>query len=125
MLITNSGLPGFTPRETAIIALLTRFHRKGNPTIKEFGQLLAVDDRRLVEQMAAILRLAEYLERGRNANVDDVIVTWDADTLRLTLVADEYPAVELWDAERNALALMESAFGRRVVVESTAVPDIH
>ncbi len=125
MLITNSGLPGFTPRETAIIALLTRFHRKGNPTIKEFGQLLAVDDRRLVEQMAAILRLAEYLERGRNANVDDVIVTWDADTLRLTLVADEYPAVELWDAERNALALMELAFGRRVVVESTAVPDIH
>jgi exopolyphosphatase/guanosine-5'-triphosphate,3'-diphosphate pyrophosphatase len=124
MLIANSGLPGFTPRETAIIALLTRFHRKGKPTTKGYGQLLAVDDKRLVEQLAAILRLAEYLERGRNANVDDVIVTWDAQTLRLTLVADEYPAVELWEAERNALSLMESAFGRQVVVESTAVPDI-
>ena len=124
MLITNSGLPGFTPRETAIIALLTRFHRKGKPTTKGFGQLLTDEDKRLVEQMAAILRLAEYLERGRNANVDDVIVTWDAETLRLTLVADEYPAVELWEAERNALELMESAFGRRVVLESTAVPDI-
>ena len=124
MLIVNSGLPGFTPRETAIIALLARFHRKGKPTTREFGALLAGDDKRLVTQMAAILRLAEYLERGRNANVDDVIVTWDDETLRLTLVADEYPAVELWDAERNALSLMELAFKRRVIFESTAVPGI-
>jgi exopolyphosphatase/guanosine-5'-triphosphate,3'-diphosphate pyrophosphatase len=124
MLITNSGLPGFTPRETAVIALLTRFHRKGKPSIKGFELLLAEADQRLVSQMAAILRLAEYLERGRNANVDDAVVTWDDETLRLTLIADEYPAVELWEAERNALSLMESAFGRRVVFESTAMPDI-
>jgi exopolyphosphatase/guanosine-5'-triphosphate,3'-diphosphate pyrophosphatase len=86
--------------------------------------LLDADDSRLIRQLAAILRLAEYLERGRNANVDDVIASWDEEILRLTLIADEYPAVELWEAERNALSLMESAFGRRVVLESTAVPDI-
>jgi exopolyphosphatase/guanosine-5'-triphosphate,3'-diphosphate pyrophosphatase len=124
MLIINRGLPGFTPRETAVVALLTRFHRKGKPTIKSFELLLAEDDQRLVTQMAAILRLAEYLERGRNANVDDVIATWDDETLKLTLIADDYPAVELWEAERNALSLVESAFGRRVIFESTAVPDI-
>ena len=124
MLVTNSGLPGFTPRETAIVALLTRFHRKGTPTIKGFELLLTEDDRLLVTRMAAILRLAEYLERGRSANVDDIVVTWDDATLRLTLIADDYPAVELWEAERNALSLMESAFGRSVVFESTAVPDI-
>jgi exopolyphosphatase/guanosine-5'-triphosphate,3'-diphosphate pyrophosphatase len=122
-LISNSGLPGYTPRETAIISLLTRYHRKGKPKIKRFGQLLGVDDRRLVTRMAAILRLAEYLERGRNANVDDVIVTWNEQTLHLTLIADEYPAVELWEAERNALPLVELAFGRRVVLESTAAAE--
>jgi len=78
----------------------------------------------LLEQLAAILRLAEFLERGRNANVDDVTVSWNDDTLRLTLIADEYPAVELWDAERNAADLVESAFGRRLAVESTAVPTV-
>jgi exopolyphosphatase/guanosine-5'-triphosphate,3'-diphosphate pyrophosphatase len=124
MLVINSGLPGFTPRETAIIALLTRFHRKSKPTISGFEQLLVEADQRLVTQLAAILRLAEYLERGRRANVDDVVVTWDDATLRLTLIADEYPAVELWEAERNALSLMEVAFDRSVKFESTAVPDI-
>jgi hypothetical protein len=55
--------------------------------------------------------------------VDDVTAVWDNNTLRLTLIADEYPAVELWEAERNALGLMETAFNRRLILESTAAPD--
>lgn len=123
-LIINSGLPGFSPRETALIALLTRYHRKGRPTADSFESLLQDgDDTRLV-RLAAILRLAEFLERGRNANVDDVTAVWDDHTLHLTLLADEYPAVELWEAERNAASLMETAFERKLILESTAVPDI-
>ena len=30
-LILNAGLPGFTPRETALIGQMARYHRKGNP----------------------------------------------------------------------------------------------
>jgi exopolyphosphatase / guanosine-5'-triphosphate,3'-diphosphate pyrophosphatase len=123
-LIINSGLAGFTPRETALIALLTRYHRKGKPRIDGWEQLLAPDDGLRLTRLAAILRLAEFLERGRNANVDDVTAAWDDATLRLTLIADEYPAVELWEAERNAAELTEAAFGRAVRFESTAVPDL-
>ena len=54
--------------------------------------------------------------------VDDVTVTWDDDSLHLTLIADEYPAVELWDAKRNAAALMADAFNRRIIFDSTAAP---
>ncbi len=122
-LIINSGLPGFTPREIALIALLTRYHRKGKPRVNRYEMLLQNGDKILLVQLSAILRLAEFLERGRNANVDDVTAVWDDDTLRLTLIADEYPAVELWEAERNAASLMETAFQRRVILESTAVPD--
>lgn len=123
-LIINSGLPGFTPREQALIALLTRYHRRGKPKTREYGPLLNEDDERLLEQLGAIVRLAEFLERGRNANVDDVTVSWNDDTLRLTLIADEYPAVELWGAERNAADLVESAFERKLAMESTAVPTV-
>ncbi len=123
-LIINSGLPGFTPRETAIIALLTRYHRKGRPAVVEYDSLLVEGDEARVLQLAAILRLAEFLERGRNANVDDVTANWDDKTLRLTLIADEYPAVELWEAERNAAALVATAFQRKVILESTAAPDV-
>jgi exopolyphosphatase/guanosine-5'-triphosphate,3'-diphosphate pyrophosphatase len=117
-------LPGFSPRETAFIALLTRYPRKGKPTLDAFASLLSETDQAILLRLAAILRLAEFLERGRNANVDDVTAVWDETTLRLTLIADEYPAVELWEAERNAASLMESAFERQLILESTAVPDI-
>lgn len=123
-LIINSGLPGFSPREIAIVALLARYHRRGKPNTSNYEQLLEAEDKSLLRQLAAILRLAEYLERGRNAKIDDVTVSWNEDTLRLTLIADEYPGVELWGAERNAAALVESAFNRKIILESTAVPDL-
>jgi exopolyphosphatase / guanosine-5'-triphosphate,3'-diphosphate pyrophosphatase len=121
-LITNRGLAGFTPRETALIALLARYHRKGKPRLTGFELLLAGKDKMLLTRLAAILRLAEFLERGRNANVDDVAAFWDDSELRLTVIADEYPAVELWEAEKNAASLMETAFERQLVLESTAAP---
>ncbi len=121
-LITNRGLSGFSPREIALIALLTRYHRSGKPSTAEYKVLLDDDDTLLLARLAAIVRLAEFLERGRNATVDDIIATWDDDHLYLTLTADEYPAVELWAAERNAVALMETAFKRQVHLISTTAP---
>jgi len=121
-LIVNSGLPGFSPRETALIGLLTRYHRRGRPRVNGYQSLLQADDEQRLLQLAALLRLAEFLERGRNATVDDVTASWDEETLRLTLIADEYPAVEIWEAERNAADLVEKAFGRRLVLETTATP---
>lgn len=121
-LIINSGLPGFAPRETALIALMTRYHRKGRPRVDGFEQLLQEGDEQRLMYLAAILRLAEFLERGRNANVDDVGAHWDEKTLYLTLYADEFPAVEIWEAERNAAGLIGKAFGRGVIIESTAAP---
>jgi exopolyphosphatase/guanosine-5'-triphosphate,3'-diphosphate pyrophosphatase len=121
-LIANCGLPGFSPRETALIGLLTRYHRRGRPRVNGYELLLASGDEQLLMKLAALLRLAEFLERGRNATVEDVIASWDDETLRLTLIAEEYPAVEIWEAERNAADLVERAFGRRLILETTATP---
>ncbi len=122
MLIANRGLAGFKPRETALIALLTRYHRKGKPTLGPYDSLMHEGDELLLARLSAMLRMAEFLERGRNGNVDDVSASWDEKTLRLTVVADEYPAVELWEAEKNAASLMEKAFERELILESTAAP---
>jgi exopolyphosphatase/guanosine-5'-triphosphate,3'-diphosphate pyrophosphatase len=126
-LITNAGLPGYSPREIALIALLTRYHRKGTPTPGPYASLLREGDDLLLTRLAAILRLAEYLERGRTSAVDDVAISWNAGAngngqLRLTLIADEYPAVEIWQTQRNAFDLMERAFDRPLVIDSTAAP---
>jgi exopolyphosphatase/guanosine-5'-triphosphate,3'-diphosphate pyrophosphatase len=121
-LITYNGLPGYEPREIALIALMTRYHRKGAPTIEPFVSILRDDDEQLLLTLSAILRLAEFLERGRNGIVDDVTVTITDDAIRLTLIAEEYPAVELWEAERNAAPLVEEAFQKKVVLESLVAP---
>jgi len=124
-LVENNGLPGFSPRGLALIGLLTRYHRKGNPSIDGYEMLLDKDDLTLLTRLSAILRMAETLERGRNANVNDVIATWDDDELRLTLITDAYPSVELWQAERNAAPLMAAAFERDVRLDSFAPPIEH
>lgn len=121
-LVENNGLPGFSPREVALIGLLTRYHRKGNPSIDGYELLLDKEDQILLTRLSAILRMAETLERGRDANVNDVIVTWDDGLLRLTLITDAYPSVEIWQAERNAVPLMAAAFQRDIRLDSFAPP---
>ena len=118
MLIASSGLPGYTPREVAIIALLTRYHRKGTPGAGEFASLLQTGDEAKLRHLAALLRVSEYLERGRSGAVRDVQASWDKKQIVLSLVAAENAAVEVWVTQRNGVDLMEAAFERKVALES-------
>lgn len=117
-LIEHSGLPGYTPRESALIALLTRYHRKGKPDTSEYRDLLNRGDTKRLTCLAALLRTAEYLERERNSIVADVKVTWDKKHLRISLVAEAHPSVEIWQAEQHAVPLLESGFNLTVVFDS-------
>ena len=121
-LIENAGLPGFSPREIALVGLLSRYHRKGNPGINGYETLLNKKDEKLLRHLSAILRMAETLERGRNGNVSDVIVTHDKKDLRITLITNTYPAVELWQAEWGAIPLMAQVYDRNVTLDSFAPP---
>lgn len=119
-LIQYNGLSGFTRREIALVALLTRYHRKGMPQRQGYESLLTKADEVLLVRLASFLRLAEFLDRGRTAAVDDILVCWEDDFICLILIADEYPAVEIWETKSNALPLLEKAFGRRAVLDTTA-----
>ncbi len=123
-LIENAGLPGFSPREVAMIALLTRYHRKGTPDIAPYGVLLRDADRVPLTRLASILRLAEFLERGRSGMVTDVQVSWDDRTLHIKPISDRFPAVEIWEARRLAAPLVEQAFGRHVSIESSLAGEL-
>lgn len=116
-LITSNGLPGYTPREEAMISLVARYHRKGTPTVGEFAPLLQEGDIVRLNRLSAILRLCEYLERGRSGVVKDVSVAFDKKQITLTAIANEDPTVELWVTRRDGLRLLELAFERRVVLE--------
>jgi exopolyphosphatase/guanosine-5'-triphosphate,3'-diphosphate pyrophosphatase len=114
-IIINSGLPGYTPRELAFIALLTRFHRKGTPKSGEWAPLLTPGDREALAPLSAMLRLAEFLERGRSQVVRDVRCHLDqaGGWVQIEALAAGDASMELWDASRNS-DLLKSALGLEV-----------
>lgn len=108
-LILNSTMQGFSHREVAILALLVRYHRKGDVSIESLKQVLSPGDYELVAKMSAILRLAEFLERRKSQVVQDVTVELGS-TVRIITIAAGDNALEVWDANRAA-GLFRKAFG--------------
>ncbi len=70
-LIESAELPGFDPRERALIAQITRYHRKGIPKLGIIEAIAHDGDEELLDRCAVILRLAEHLERGRDQSVSE------------------------------------------------------
>ncbi len=114
-LILNGGLPGFTPVETAIIAQAARYHRKGMPSPGPMAALFGEGDVERLNRCAALLRLAEDLERSRDQLVKGADLDLAGPQVRLRLIADEDPAVPRWAAGREG-ELFERAFHRELAV---------
>jgi exopolyphosphatase/guanosine-5'-triphosphate,3'-diphosphate pyrophosphatase len=110
-LILNAGLPGFSPREVALIAQIARYHRKGSPGLGELAPLMRDGDEQLLARGAALLRLAEQLERSRDQMVREARMATANGKVTLELVADGDASVARWAAERQ-VDLFERAFGR-------------
>lgn len=64
-LIRHAGLRGFSPREIELVAQLARYHRRSGPkpSHPEYAAL-APGDRALVSRLAAVLRVADGLDRS-------------------------------------------------------------
>ena len=118
-LILNAGLPGFSPRETALIGQAARYHRKGRPAMREFLPLARKGDEALLARCSAALRVAEQLERARDQTVRHVRVTVADGTVELALESDADVTVSRWAAARQG-ELFRLAFGRDLEVRATA-----
>ena len=116
-LILSADLPGFSPREVALIAQAARYHRKGTPEFGELAPLVRDGDEARLNRMALLLRLAEDLERSRDQSVRAAHVAADNGTIRLELEADGSAPVERWAAQRED-DLFDRAFGRRLKVQA-------
>ena len=116
-LIVHAGLPGYSPREVDLIALIARYHRKGTPDPGELGALGRDDDRERLLLLCGVIRLAEQLERSRDQAVASIRVDASDGRVALAVVprpgAD--PAVAIWAAGRGS-GLLAEALGRPVEI---------
>jgi exopolyphosphatase/guanosine-5'-triphosphate,3'-diphosphate pyrophosphatase len=109
-LVLSAGLPGFSPRETALVGQMCRYHRKGTPALGAVDGLAFDGDAELLCRCSATLRIAEQLERSRDQGVDAVDVSVRDGVAHLALRAHEDVTVGRWAAERQR-DLFQAAFG--------------
>lgn len=119
-LICRAGLRDFAPQEVELIALIARYHRRSRPSKRhrEYRRLPR-ELRRLVRRLAAILRVADGLDRGHGQNVRLLQVRWLPGRCQVELVTERDPGLEVWAALRRA-ALFRREFGRPLVFAAEA-----
>ncbi len=116
-LIETAGLPGFDPRERALIAQMTRYHRKGVPKLGVIEDVTRKGDEELLERGAVILRLAEHLERGRDQSVSAARLDTNGDGVDLHLKAGGDLTLPRWSVERYGDdEAFERVFGRHLLI---------
>ncbi|MBV9198053.1 MAG: Ppx/GppA family phosphatase [Solirubrobacterales bacterium] len=116
-LIVSAELPGFDPRERALIAQISRYHRKGAPKPGELASLADEGDEELLERCAVILRMAEHLERGRDQSVSEARLRPNGHGAVLYLEAAGDLTVPRWSVERYGdEEAFERVFGRRLSI---------
>ena len=104
--------------EVDVFALTARYHRKAEPSVdhSEFAAL-PERDRNSVRKLAAILRLADGLDRAHLSTVQRIEVTIDSTVVGITLHSYRDCATEIWGAERKT-GLFESVFSKRVNLQA-------
>jgi len=117
-LIRNWGVLGFRDDEIEVIATTAMCHRKLSPRKVAQGALTA-SSRRLIEVLAAILRVADSLDRSQLGCVKGITLSVDSKPSRaaLTVSCSEDCSLEMWSIESKK-ALFEQVFDLRLSVET-------
>jgi len=95
-LIKNSQIPGLSMNDTEIVAMIARYHRRGLPkkSHPEYMQLESFE-RVIIAKLAAILRIADALDRSHNAKfnklrikVENNRIIFSPDTMAMEQTAE-------------------------------------
>ena len=120
-LVRNGDLRGFDPDEIETIALVARYHRQATPKRRhqDYGEL-GRKRRRTIRTLAAILRLAESLDRSHSQPVSGLELHDRGDDGLLQLRTSGDSELELWAATRHA-APFERMLGKPLHIEAGAI----
>ena len=103
-MILADAAPDLPPRAQILIAHIARYHRGSLPDPgkhRPFGDL-SLEERSLVAFLAAVLRLADGLDRSHTNAVHDVDCRIEGDQLVIRLVPGQDDADERWAAQKKS-----------------------
>jgi exopolyphosphatase/guanosine-5'-triphosphate,3'-diphosphate pyrophosphatase len=116
-LIKNGDLRGFEPEEVETMALVARYHRRATPKHSHEDYAgLPRKRRQTIRTLAAILRLAESLDRSHAQSLSGVALHDRGEDALLQIRTSGDAELELWAAARHA-APFERLLGKPLRVE--------
>ena len=108
-LIAHSDLMGLSPLEREIAANVARYHRKSPPSLDhENFRALSREDRAKVKALAAILRIADALDREHRAKIGDITTRIEDTTLLIEAHGTEDRTLEEWTVLAKSGLLRET-----------------
>ena len=116
-IILNSEIFGLDRLDVTIVALVSRYHRHSGPKMEHPSYAaLGTEDRIRVSKLAALLRVADALERTHAQRVSQIEIKRTAGKLHVRLPGLDDAAVERLAMESKA-DLFEQVFGLTVVID--------
>lgn len=117
-LVRNAELDGWRPDERELVAQVARYYRRAMPKLTHLEYAaLAPADRRRVEALAALLRIADGLDSRHQGLVSDVACRAEDGRIVIAAQADGDVSGELAAATEKA-DLFERAFGMPAAFEA-------
>jgi len=117
-LIRHADLRGFTEEQLVVVANVARYHRKAPPAADHPNLFeLSDEQREEVEKLAAILRIAEALDRSHRQSVRDVAVRCNG-AVRFIVRARSDAGMEIASAAKRA-KYFSSLFDKKVRFETS------
>jgi exopolyphosphatase/guanosine-5'-triphosphate,3'-diphosphate pyrophosphatase len=118
-LIRNAEMLGFTENEKEIIANIARYHRKSHPKAKhpDYAKL-SPEDQQSISKLAAILRVADGLDRSHTSSITNIESRVENKSVTLIIEGKDGSNLELeiWGAESKK-HLFEEVFDVKLEFE--------
>ncbi len=120
-LIKNGDLNGFEEGEIEIIANIARYHSKSYPKkAHDNWDRLTEEDQKTVFIGAALLRIADALDRSHFSVVREIFCQIMPDRVTMDITPNSDPELEIWTANRKK-DLFEEVFQRKVLFHTKAI----
>ena len=115
-LILEHGLPGLAEDELRMVACLARYHRKADPDPGHvFYKDLPAQSQEIVRRLAALLRIADGLDRAHESTVESVRAEAAPGGWRLVVRQKQLSRMDIWGAERKS-GLFRAVFGTKTEI---------
>jgi exopolyphosphatase/guanosine-5'-triphosphate,3'-diphosphate pyrophosphatase len=117
-IILESDLHGMGKRDRLMCAVTARYHRKAEPNAERHRRYasMSAKERNVVEWLAAILRVADGLDRGHCGAVRNLECKIGNENIKITLDARGDCETEIWGARRKD-GLLRAKTGKELVMK--------